>query len=529
MSQDAWDYIVVGAGHNGLSAACTLAEGGASVLVLEKQPFIGGLSHSHAHLPAAPDHLLSLGAMDDMFMAGTGLAGILGLQRYGYQSLPLHHPYGWIGEDGETLLLFDEPSKTAADIRRFSPRDARAFLDLQPALSWILDMQDLVTTRHPARLPKAALLKKALKLAPSRKLRSDLGRILTANVVELVADTFESDQMRALVTYWASMIGPLDADATGFYIVALAAVSRGVGVRRPVGGMGGLMNAFAAHLQAHGGEIRTATPVARVVVDGGVARGVVLADGAVLEARHGVLSTLAPQLALGSQLEADVLDSATRAKIAMIPASGNNSATFKIDMALSGRATYRLGEQLRQRRDGVDIRRTALMTGTFSDQLDQLRAIRSGSTIESPPVYMAVLSATDLSIAPEGQDVVYLACNVPAAPAGGWDDELRERYAKTVLGSVERYLGGLDTEIGRVTMSPADYESQFGAPNGSYFHVDMTPFRLAMRRPAGGLGGYTTPVASYYLAGAGSHPGGGVSGWPGRLAAQTALEGSAGQ
>jgi phytoene dehydrogenase-like protein len=89
--------------------------------------------------------------------------------------------------------------------------------------------------------------------------------------------------------------------------------------------------------------------------------------------------------------------------------------------------------------------------------------------------------------------------------------------------SVQAHLDGFDSEIGRIETSPADFGEQYATPNGSYFHVDMTPLRLAMNRPARGLAGYRSPIDGYYHAGAGSHPGGGVSGWPGRLAAETAL------
>jgi phytoene dehydrogenase-like protein len=207
----------------------------------------------------------------------------------------------------------------------------------------------------------------------------------------------------------------------------------------------------------------------------------------------------------------------------MIPASGNSSATLKIDMAVGGRVGYPMAEAARQRYDGADIRRTALMTGTFEDQIAQLKAIQRGESIASPPVYMAVLSASDASIAPEGQDVVYLASNMPANPQGGWAGQAGD-FTKPVLGSVERYMSGLEHEIGRVITSPADLADRYGATGGCYFHVDMTPFRALKNRPARGLGGYTTPIDGYYLAGAGSHPGGGVSGWPGRLAAETALK-----
>lgn len=520
--RDNYDYIVVGGGHNGLSAACTLAGSGASVLVLEQRPHLGGLSNSGPFVPEAPDHILSLGAMDDMFMSCTTFISDLGLDRYGYRSAPVEAPYGWIGEDGATLLLFHDLNRTLAEVRRFSAKDARAYAELQPALSWIFEALTAVMPHHPAQLPKAELGKLMLKLAPSRAIRRQLGRIMSHNLIDLMADTFESDQMRALATYWGSMIGPIDYDGGGFYCVGLAAVHRKPGVIRPRGGMGTVMNAMAAYAADRGAHIRTGTPVRRVTVDNNRATGVELGDGTEIRAARGVLAAVPPQLAYGGFLADGVLDSATKAKVAVLPASGNNAATFKIDIALSGKVTYPKGSARRRKIDDFDIRKTALMTGTFDENIRQLQAIRAGESVPEPPVYMAVLTANDSGLAPDGQDVVYLASNVPAQPRDGWD-KTKATMSRAIMASVGQHLDGFDTEIGRIETSPADFGEQFATPNGSYFHVDMTPLRLAMNRPAPGLGGYRSSVRGYFHAGAGSHPGGGVSGWPGRLAAETAL------
>lgn len=516
------DFIIVGGGHNGLSAACTLAASGSSVVLLEKRNHLGGLSNSGTFIPDAPHHVVSLGAMDDMFMSCTPFLDSLGLHRYGYTSVPVEAPYGWLGEDGSTLLLFHDYQRTLAEVRRYSAKDARAYAELQPALSWIFEALTVVMSKHPSKLPKKDLGKLLLKLAPSKSIRTRLGQIMSHNLVDLMADVFESDQMRSLGTYWGSMIGPIDHDGGGFYCVGLAAVHRKPGVRRPIGGMGAIMSALATHARANGAQIRTEAGVERILVSKGRATGVRLTNGSELTARRGVLAAVPPQLAYGDLLEDDVLDSGTRAKVANIPASGNNAATYKIDIALSGRAGYPRAAAARKKIDGFDVRKTALMTGTFADQITQLHAIRRGTSMENPPVYMAVLTANDASLAPEGQEVVYLASNVPAFPHEGWDRS-KLWYSEAVMRSVSAHLDGLDTEIGRIETSPGDLMTGFAAPNASYFHVDMTPLRLAMNRPAPGLGGYRSPVAGYFHAGAGSHPGGGVSGWPGRLAAETAL------
>ena len=223
----AFDFVVVGGGHNGLSAACTLSASGASVLVLEVRDHLGGPANSGPFLLEAPHHILSLGAIDDMFMSCTPFISDLGLHRYGYSGTAVEAPYGWIGDDGSTLLLFADLDRTLAEVRRYSAKDARAYAELPPALSWIFEALTAVMPHHPAELPKRDLGKLLLKLAPSRSIRRRLGQIMTSNLIDLMADVFESDQMRSLGTYWGSMIGPIDYVGGGFYCMGLAACASG--------------------------------------------------------------------------------------------------------------------------------------------------------------------------------------------------------------------------------------------------------------------------------------------------------------
>jgi phytoene dehydrogenase-like protein len=517
-----WDFIVVGGGHNGLSAACTIAAAGKSVVVLEQRPFLGGLANSHPFLPEAPEHILSMGAMDDLFMSSTSLSSDLGLPAYGHRSVAPEAPYGWLGEDGETLLLFRDFDRTLREVRRFSARDARTYAELRPNLDWLIDAQNAVMVRHPADLPKGALAKHLLKLAPSKSIRRHLGRMFSNNLVDFAAETFEGDALRSLIVYWGSMIGPVDFDGGGYFAVGMAAVHRQPGLMRPVGGMGALIRAFERRLLASGGEVRVNTRVARVLTGTSGAQGVELDDGTVLRARNGVLASVPPQIAFTTLLEDGVLDTATKAKVAMLPASANNVAFFKIDMALSGRVEFAEANRRRHAIDGFDVGSTSLMTGTFDDQVRQLHAMRYGDSLDDLPIYISILSHHDSTLAPAGQDVLYICADVAAQTRDGWATS-KKWYSEAIMRVAGRHLTGLEYEIGRLETSPADFEAMFGTPNGNYFHVDMTPLRYGMNRPAPGPGGYRTPVQGYYLAAAGAHPGGGVSGWAGRLAAQTAL------
>lgn len=516
---ETFDYIVVGAGHNGLSAACTLGEAGKSVIVVDQLPFLGGLSASVPWVPEAPNHLLSVGAMDDMLMAQTPLTQELGLKKYGYQPIPLEAPYGWINEDGDTLLLFRDFDRTLSEIKRFSPKDAATYAEIKPTLDLIMDLVEKLVVQFPS-LGKAELAKLAVRLVRDKKSRALLQKMVKLSVFEMISDTFESDAMRGLWAYWTSMLGPADLEGTGVYLMGYHATHRKQGILRPRGGMTGLMNAFAGKIAAHGGQIRLGAGVQEILLSTGRADGVRLTDGTVVQARLGVLASCAPQVTLSKLLPEGTLDRRLTNKVAMIPANGVNVAAFKIDFAVGGRVDY--PKAAAKRHDGFDVRRTTLMTGTLEEHYNHLLTTKLGQIVDTPPVYMAVLSASDPTIAPDGQDVLYLHSNVPADPVGGWEAN-KDLYTQTIVKSAERFLSGLDAEIGRVVHTPKDFEDRFATPKGCYFHVDMTPLRLGTNRPAAELGGYSTPVPGLYLAGAGSHPGGTVSGWCGRLAAQTAI------
>lgn len=518
---ETWDYIVIGAGHNGLSAGATIANAGRSVLLLDQLDWAGGLSASLPWVKEAPNHLLSVGAMDDMLMAQTSLASDLDLDRYGYVRVPLEAPYGWMDEEGNSLLLFRDFDRTLREIRKFSAKDARTYAEIKPTLDLVMDLAEDLVCQRPADISRKKLLKVALKLAPDRASRVLLGKMASTSVFDMVNETFESDAMRGLWGYWTSMLGPADLDGTGVYLMGFHAVHRKQGVLRPRGGMSGLMQAFRNLIESKGGELRLGNRVEKVIIDNGRARGVLLADGTQIQAKRGVLANCAPQVLLTDLIDDDVLDRQMKTKVSMIPANAVNSAAFKIDVAVGGRLDFPAANA--KRADGFDVRRTTMMTGTLEDHIEQLFAMKLGKTIDPPPVYMAILSASDQTIAPDGQDVLYLHGNVPADPVTGWDEATKAQYTDQILQSAKRFITGLDAEIGRVVHTPWDFEKRFSNPKGAYFHVDMGPLRLGVNRPAKGLGDYTTPVKGLYLAGAGAHPGGTVNGWCGRHGAQRAL------
>jgi phytoene dehydrogenase-like protein len=524
MSADTWDYIVIGAGHNGMSAACTLAMAGRSVLIVEQRSVTGGLAVCRPFLDAAPNHLLSIGAMDDALMAHSPLIDLFKLRDHGYSSIPLNAPYGWMNADGDTLVLHSSFNATVEEIRYFSPRDARTYIDIRATVDFVMGALEGIMPHHPARLPKLDMGRMLLKMATSRSIRRQIGRMISVSAFEMISQTFESEAMRGLWAYWACMFAPATVQGSGLFISSFGSVHR-AGIFRPRGGMSGMITAFERVLAAHGGELRLNHKVGQLLVDGGRVTGVRIVGGADLHARHGVMANCAPQVALRDLMPASATDRAFKAKIDFIPANSIGVAPFKIDMAVGGPLTYPRAQAKRAKRDSLDVRKTTFMSGTLEEHIEQHKACLRGEQVEfPPPVYFAIMSANDDSIAPRGQDVLYLYANVPVSPVGGWD-ACKPRYGDQIMRTIRQFVQGLDAEIGRIETSPRDFERQYGAPNGTYFHVDMIPTRMGMNRPAPDLGGYKTPFKGLYLAGAGSHPSGGVCGWPGRLAAQTAMAG----
>jgi phytoene dehydrogenase-like protein len=282
--------------------------------------------------------------------------------------------------------------------------------------------------------------------------------------------------------------------------------------------MQAIPDALAQALLAAGGQIRTAAQVKRIIVESEVVRGVELADGSVVEADV-VIAAVPPQVT------ATMLDPTTSgvAGLRRAPANAAGFGCLTIGVALTGKAD--LSTHQPARNDGVDLRKPTLFFGTLEQILTAERETRSGRIPSDPPWTATILSATDPTQAPIGQDIVYLYAPTPVRPTSGWSIA-REGAVEALVQSVGKYVSGLEERrIGMFAETPADLESRLGAPNGCIYHVDHVLTRLGPLRPAHGWGGNQSPIAGLVLSGAGTHPGGGVSGIPGQLAARAVLAG----
>ncbi|WP_330254953.1 NAD(P)/FAD-dependent oxidoreductase [Nocardia sp. NBC_00565] len=509
------DVIVVGGGHNGLTAACYLARAGHSVTVLEATESIGGMTATRALVAEAPEHLLSPCAIDAVYWRASTVEQDLELARHGLRILDHDPAWAWLGPNGESLLLARDVERTIAEIERFSAQDARTYREFAEVTAKMLALQDGFGAGRPTRPDRKTLLAVGRGFA-NGKVRRLLLAALTTSAADLIESTFVSEQVRGAFASMASILGSITVDSSGIGLLATAPLHR-YGVSRPVGGMQAIADSLTRCLEAHGGTVRVSAPVAEILVSGGRTRGVRLANGAELAART-VVAAVPPQVT------ARLLDSSGAPGIeAMAHAPSNSAGIGCLVVAMALRGHLGLGEYQRARTDGADLRKPTLFYGTLEHILAGEAQARGGHAVVDPPWTATILSATDPTQAPDGQDNLYLYAPAPVRPTSGWA-AARPAAEKELVGAVEKVVSGIsEFEIGRWVETPEDLEHRLGAVNGCIYHVDQIITRLGPLRPARGWGNHVTDVPGLVLSGAGTHPGGGVSGIPGQLAARAAL------
>lgn len=514
------DVIVVGAGHNGLVAACYLARAGLRVTVVEAAEGIGGCTTSGALIDGAPDHIVSPGANDIITMRASTVVADLELHRHGYRELEIDPAYIWLGEDGGSIAFWRDPRRTAEEIGRYSARDAEAYLELARIARAVAAAVVPMLTQNPTRPEPRALLRAAGAVLRHPRLVAAFAPLAFASAAQAIQERFVHPSVQGALAMLAAFGPPITSEGSGTSMVLPALIAR-FGLGRPVGGMQTLPDSLARALAERGGEIRPGCPVEALVVRGGAVTGVRLAGGEELTARA-VLTGCDPRTALTELLPAGALPERLEARARHIPTLNEGASHYKLDLALKGRVS--LPRHQAQRRDDLDLRFPGTLIGSF-DQLVAAFTDSAGGRVPDPlPVVGIVPSEADPSLAPEGQDTAYLWAGwTPHDPHGGWD-AVREDLARSVLDFVGGWYEGIDKlEVGRRIEAWPQLTERTRVPDGNILHVDGSPLRQGPLRPARGFGGYRTPVGGLYLTGAGTHPGGSVSGIPGQIAAKVVV------
>ena len=518
------DIVVIGGGHNGLVAANYLVDAGYQVVVCESNAAVGGMTATSATIDAAPQHLINSYSVDAFFWDSFPASTDLSLDQYGLRRNEIDPGHLYLHPDGGSIGFWCDPTRTADDIRRFSPADARAYLEFAEMLRCFADIMLRLARTNPVRPDASAIGYVARRALSHRRQLGDLLRLPISSVSEIIAERFSHQVVRDALHASSGSTVPNDMSGTGVAFLWLATMHRFT-CKRPVGGVQAIPDALARRLRANGGSVLVNSPVAEIVVNRRRAAGVRLVDGTVIRAREAVVASCDPHTALGTLLPREVLSAKTVSAVDNIPVTNLNYGQAKVDLALSGRVTMKRHQDWR--RDDLDVRRPSHMIGTEAG-MRRLFAKSAAGLLPNPDdlsLWPVIPTALDPTQAPPGQDTIYLYCAVvPYAPDGGWDG-VKDKFAETALEAAALYYDGLgDLEIGRQVLTNADIATRTHASGGNVAHVDMVLSRSGPLRPAVGLGGYVTPIEGLYLGSSGSHPGGGITGGPGYLSAQKVIK-----
>ncbi|MDR3655965.1 MAG: NAD(P)/FAD-dependent oxidoreductase [Mycobacterium sp.] len=511
-----YDVVIIGGGHNGLVVGCYLARTGLRVVVVEQREWLGGMAAARPFVAEAPDHVLSPGAWENVYFRAGGVGRELNLDTFGYREVE-SAGWAWLGDHGESLVVQRNVARTVEDIRRFSRRDAQRYAELVKMGVKILKIQDEYGLSHPKR-PSMATVGAALKaVSGDKQVRALLSSLLTTTAVDSIDALFESEAVRGIFAGTGSILAPLTVDGSALAVLASSLIHH-QGAARPVGAMGGLITALQRCLTAHGGHVRLASEVARIHTDGHCATAVELIDGTVLHAARAVIAACPvqnlPNL-VGAAMPARIAE-----RLRHAPANATGLGTFTINAALAGRLELPHHQPLR---DDVDLRKPAVYIGTLEEVVTASEQSARGEVPDRAVFCMGIFTAVDPTQAPEGQDVLQLYGPGPVEPHGGWDKWCQEAERRLVDRAEMVYPDLTALEIGRYVETSQDIATRTSAINGCIYHIDNAPTRIGPMRPAVGASGYRTVIDRLYIGSASCHPGGGVSGLPGRHCAAEVL------
>lgn len=516
MMAEQYDVLVIGAGHNGLTAAAMLARAGFSVLVLEARDVLGGAAATEELFPG---YRVNTGA-ESAALLQEEVVRALFLKMYGLELREA--PVGVFAPqpDGTALTLWQDVARTAQEVARQSAHDAArypAFAAEVETMAGALQSMMLLAPPDLAGLDPGVLAGwgrvgwKVRRLG-DREMMAFL-RLLPMPVKDYLDGWFESDALKGALGaagVTGTMLGPRGGGTTlQFLYQQMGGLNR---TRTAVGGLGTLSEALAAAAQASGAEIRCRAPVARILVEEGRAVGVQLAGGATVRARVVVSSADPKRTLLGLAGPTELAPRFMR-QVRNILYRGS---TAKVSLALSGLPQF-AGQTSREQL-GATIR--------ICPSLDYLERAyddaKYGRFAENLYLDAAIPTLNDPALAPAGHHV--MSVTVRYTPyylrEGSWEEQ-REPLGDRVLATLARYAPGIEQlVVDRQVLTPLDYEQRYGLTEGSIFHGQMGLDQMLVMRPVPGWSRYRTPIASLYLCGAGAHPGGGVTGAPGYNAAR---------
>ena len=516
-----YDAVVVGGGHNGLVAAAYLARAGLRTIVLERRHILGGAAVTEEVFPgfrfSVASYVVSLLRPE--------IVRELELTRHGMEILPLDGTFTPL--DGDYLWRVNDHGRTMRELRRWSGTDAEAYeeygqlmVDMARFVKPVLSIVPPDPGRLDVRewLPVANLARSFSKLTTRQQ--DTFIQLMTMSATDFLRQWFETDPLVATMSA-SGIIGTFQgirSPGTAYvllhhYMGEIDGAFRAWGI--PKGGTGGISEAIASAAREAGAEIRCEAPVGRIVVRGGRATGVVLHSGQELQAGV-VLSSVDAKRTFVDMIEPGELPSGFVEELRRYRYRGSSG---KVNLALDA-----LPEMSCQpNSETTEHLRGAI---SFSPSVDYMERAyddaKYGRFSERPYIDMVIPTLVDPSMAPPGKHV--MSCFVQYAPydlADGktWDDQ-REAFGDAVVDTIaERMPKIRDLMLHRQVLTPLDLERDFGLTEGNIFQGELSLEQLFFNRPVPGWARYRTPVRDLWMCGSSTHPGGGIMGASGRIAA----------
>jgi phytoene dehydrogenase-like protein len=506
------DAVVIGAGHNGLVAACYLAKAGLRVEVVERDDVVGGAVSTVERFPG---YRIDRGSSLHVMIGWTGIAGELELERFGLRYLDCD-PWGFLpvaGAPGGGITFRVDLDRTCASIEAVCGR-AEAYAYRGFVRDWIQRAEPMMEAFNgpptPGRIGRAAWRAgKHLRVSGM-----EISRQFLSPGDGVLDETFTDERLKAALAWMGSQSGPPMSEPGTAGHLGWSALLHRRPPQRPVGGSGALTAALAARLKQDGGHLRLGDAARSIEAQGGRVSAVLTASGerlrtkAVVSACH-VLTTL--DLAAGA-----------------IPAALTERATRAVRVGNGIGVALRLGTTSLCHYPGAPDDVHAGLGLLASDRLALSSAYGdylAGRPPENPPVVVMGFSDLDPSLAPPGRHTVTVWGQwYPFEVAGGWEQR-RAETTERLLAAVDAAAPGFSSSVEHAYLqTPQDLQDELGLLRGNVMHVDMSLPAMFGWRPLPELSGYRTPLPGLYLAGASTHPGGGVSGASGRSAARVVLD-----
>lgn len=511
--------IVIGGGHNGLAAAHYLARAGMKTVVLERRDEVGGGAVTEALHPGFHCPTLSHNVL-----LHTRIVRDMQLRRHGVEFLTPAAATFTPSSRG-SVTLYEDQGQTIESLRAISVRDADAYAGFRRAVSRIAGVLATVLQHPPPALdgPGTGDLWNLLKAGRAFKAleRQDAHRLLQwlpMPVADLVGEWFATDALRSTIAatgLTGAMLGPRSAGSTLVMMLAEAHQALAGGIRRVRGGPGALSRAMATAARAAGADVRTGISVERIVVDAGRVAGVVV-GGETIGASV-VLSTLDPKRTLLGLVGGDQLGPSLVTRVRNYRAQGTMA---KVNLALSALPSFEGAG-----RDEATLSGRIHIGPTLDYMERAFDSAKYGQLSPDPWLEVTIPSILDPELAPHGAHV--MSVYVHHAPrhlrAGPWSTQ-RDAALAATLRVLDRHAPGLSSlVVASQLLTPEDLEQDYGLSGGHVFHGELAPDQLFVMRPFLGHGRYRTPIPGLYFAGAGTHPGGFLTGTSGRLAAREAV------